>query len=521
MVSIARESRQRSRSGFDQESIIVALPGRQACGCGVRTGQPAARARGEEVTAGAALRRDGQRVLALLERALDEAHGRRVPVVELAPVAGLEALLPARFPRSAAADGELERLLAVVLQHSIRLHHPRFTGHQVSAPHPLAALCELVSAVLNNGMAVYEMGPAANVIEQSVLRFLADALALGPGAGGLLTSGGSLGNLTALLAMRRARAGFDSWNEPAAAGPPLAVLCSPLAHYCVDRAARIMGWGARGARAVAADDAWRLDPAGLGPALAMARDEGRRVIGVVANACATATGLYDPLPEIADFCAAHGLWLHVDGAHGAAAALSPRHRALVRGIERADSVIWDAHKMLGMPALCTAVLFRDRRHADANLAQDADYLFVDDGPERHDSGRRTLECTKRMMGLPLYACLRLLGTDAFAAHVDALHGLAATFADRIEADPRFELALRPQSNIVCFRWRGEPGLPPAALDALQSRIRGRLVAEGGFYLVQATLGGRTWLRTALMNPATTPGDLDALREAIATVAGGT
>lgn len=470
------------------------------------------------MTDGADLRRDGQRVIELLARALDDASGRRVPVVELAPVAELEALLPPHFPRGAAEDGELERLLALVLRHSIRLHHPRFAGHQVSAPPPLAALCELVSALLNNGMAVYEMGPAANVIERSVLRFLADAIGLGPGAGGLLTSGGSLGNLTALLAMRRARAGFDAWNEPAAAGPPLAVLCSPLAHYCVDRAVRIMGWGARGAHAVAADDAWRLDPAGLGPALAMARDEGRRVIGVVANACATATGLYDPLPAIADFCAAHDLWLHVDGAHGASAALSPRHRDLVRGIERADSVVWDAHKLLGMPALCTAVLFRDRRHADANLAQDADYLFVDEQPDRQDSGRRTLECTKRMMALPLYACLRVLGTDAFAAHVEALHALAATFADRLEADPRFELALRPQSNIVCFRWRGAAAMPSGEADVLQGRIRERLVAEGAFYLVQATLGGRTWLRTALMNPATTPDDLDALREAVAAAA---
>jgi L-2,4-diaminobutyrate decarboxylase len=177
-------------------------------------------------------------------------------------------------------------------------------------------------------------------------------------SGGVMTSGGSVGNLTALLAARQSRAGFDAWGAGGHGGPPLAVLCSAQVHYSISRALRIMGWGDGGAIAVPVDERYRLRAGELATAAARAAADGRRVIAVVASAGSTATGAYDPLGEIADFCDGSGLWLHVDGAHGASAALSPRLRHLVAGIERADSVVWDAHKMMMMPALVTGVLFR-------------------------------------------------------------------------------------------------------------------------------------------------------------------
>jgi L-2,4-diaminobutyrate decarboxylase len=145
------------------------------------------------------------------------------------------------------------------------------------------------------------------------------------------------------------------------AAPPLAVLVATTAHYSIDRAVRILGWGAGGAIPVAVDAQHRLRPDDLPRAVAAARAAGRTPIAVVASAGSTATGAFDPLPAIADVCAEAGLWLHVDGAHGAAAALTPAHAHLVAGIERADSVVWDAHKLLAMPALCTAVIYQGRR----------------------------------------------------------------------------------------------------------------------------------------------------------------
>ena len=183
---------------------------------------------------------------------------------------------------------------------------------------------------------------------------------------------------------------------------------SPSRPTTDDRAARILGLGAGGVVPVPVDDEFRLDPAALADAHRRAEDAGRRVFAVIGNACSTATGAFDPLDAIADYAAEHDLWFHVDGAHGAIAALAPAYRHLVAGIERADSVVIDAHKMLLQPALLTAVLYRRRGVADRTFHQEQSYVgFHEEEGEFAwwDSGLRTLECSKRMMALELYASL--------------------------------------------------------------------------------------------------------------------
>jgi L-2,4-diaminobutyrate decarboxylase len=394
---------------------------------------------------------------------------------------------------------------------STRLHHPRYLGHQVPPPVPGAAIADLVAAICNNGMAVYEMGPTAVPIELAMVRWMAAKLGLPDGADGLFTSGGSLGNLTALLAARQARAGWNAWGEGAHAGPPLAVLCSDQVHYSIARALKIMGWGEAGAIAVATDARFRLDPSDLPAALARAEAAGRRVIAVVASAGATATGAFDPLPAVADFCAARGLWMHVDGAHGAALALSPHTRSLVDGIARADSIVWDAHKLCAMPALCTAVLFRERRDVYQAFAQEASYLFAGNDPDDEwwNLGLRTMECTKRMMALKLHACVRAYGDGFFRDYVDRACALGAAFAARLEAAPDFELLTPPDANIVCFRY-APAGAPKEGLDELNLRLRAASIADGRFYILKTRVRGAVWLRTALMNPLTEDRDLDEL-----------
>jgi len=453
-------------------------------------------------------------------------HGHRV-IDQLADYLGralrgeVAAVLPPSDPRqmverwkstfSAPTEGFGEFVERVLAQ-SNHLHHPRYVGHQVTSPLPLAALCELVAALLNNSMAVYEMGPVATAMEQNLVRWMATQLGFPAVADGVFTSGGSAGNLTALLAARQAKAEFDAWRDGDHAGSPLAVLASEHAHYCVQRAVQIMGWGVGGVVPVATDDAFRMRAKGLPEALRRAQAAGRTVIAVVANACSTATGSFDPLDAIADFCAANDLWLHVDGAHGASAILSEKYRHLLRGIERADSVVWDAHKMLLMPALISAVLFRDGRHSYEAFAQQASYLFAESAREEwFNVGARTLECTKRMTSLKLYAALSLHGSRLFADYITATFDLARRFADRLRSAPDFELAVEPAANIVCFRYA-----PAGAteLDALQLRIRRQILAEGSFYLVQTRLPAGVFLRTTLINPFTADDDLVALLDSI-------
>ncbi|MDQ3300244.1 MAG: pyridoxal-dependent decarboxylase, partial [Myxococcota bacterium] len=230
-------------------------------------------------------RADGHKLIDMLAGQLARWQRREGPVV------------PWRDPARArshwaesTSSGDFVDDLARIAAASTAVANPRCMAHQVPPPLPAAALAELVSAILNNGMAVFEMGPAAVPIELAVIEWMCGTLGLPRGAGGVLTSGGSLGNLTALLAMRQAHAGFDVWKAGAHGGPPLAVIVSSEAHYSVSRTLAIMGWGEGGAIRAAVDARHRMTARAVEDALAQAQGSDRRVIGIIAAAGSTATG---------------------------------------------------------------------------------------------------------------------------------------------------------------------------------------------------------------------------------------
>ena len=436
---------------------------------------------------------------------LAEVHAQ--PVLRSTPPEALHALVPGEFGE--APGGDLIERLQAVIRHSIHVHHPRYLGHQVAAVVPGAVLAEMVAALLNNGMAIYEMGQMHTVMERQLVRFLVRELGYPEGAGGILTGGGSVGNLTALLAARQLKAKNDVWKQ--GQEQRYAVLVSEESHYSVTRAVQIMGWGSAGVFGIPTGDDFAVRPEALGETLARARAAGREVLALVASACSTATGSFDPIDAMADFCAAEGLWLHVDGAHGASFVLSPEQRPLLAGIERADSVVWDLHKMMMLPATVSAVLYKDASHAQAAFAQQASYLYEEEAPEArwYDIGQRTLECTKRGMACVAHSVLHHYGLAVFREHLAEMVALTQAMARAIEAAPDFELACEPACNILCFRF-----VAPAEQDSnqLQARLRADLLREGRFYVVQATLRGRLYLRMTLVNPGTKLADLLALLE---------
>ncbi len=441
-------------------------------------------------------RRQGRAVVDRLADHLAACDARALPVLPwMEPRANVQA-----WTDDFTGGADPVTLFGRVIDGATHLQHPGFVGHQVTSPLPVGAIATLVSGLLNNGAAVYEMGPVTTAMERVLAAYLARKLGYPASADGVFTSGGSLGNLTALLAARaHAKLGENERG---------AVLACEEAHYSTARAVRIMGWGEGGLVKVPADERFRMRVDCLAEAHAAAIRDGRRVVAVVASACSTSTGAFDPLTEIADFCAEHGIWMHVDGAHGASFALSPKHRGLLRGIERADSVVWDAHKMMLCPALITAVLFK--RSADSFLAfhgTEAAYLLNEE--EEIDSALRVVECTKQMLVLPLYAALAVHGEGMIGNYLDAIIDLAHDFARTLRATPDFEVAVAPECNIVCFRHRED--------DERQERIRRTLLEDGSFYIVKTRLRGKTYLRTTLINPRTTADDLARLVTAIRAV----
>jgi len=404
-----------------------------------------------------------------------------------------------------------DALFARLLDESVRTHHPRYMGHQLSPVAPVAALASLAGDLLNNGMGVYEMGMLGTPLERLLVGRLAEKWGWTDAAGGFLTSGGTLANLTALLAARSARAPEDVWR--AGNRQPLALLVSEQAHYCVDRAVRIMGWGERGIIKVPVRDDYTIAPDALEPALLQAQSDGLQVVAVVGSACSTATGSFDDLEAIGRFCSRHGLWFHVDAAHGGMLAFSPTHRHRLRGIQQADSVVMDFHKMGMIPAPTTALVFRDERDSYRTFRQKAGYLWAQDGDEEwYNLAKRTFECTKNLMGLKVWALWQSHGDELFEEYVDRVMSLASSLAAQVEARPDMELAIPPQSNILCFRYRPEGGA--VDLSRLNAHIRQALLEEGRYYVVQTQLQKEIWLRTTLTNPFTRPDDLAGMLDAV-------
>lgn len=450
----------------------------------------------------------GAQLLARAEAFLERSRGEQDPVVQVRPPRafleewGIADLLQ---QPDGVSEEQLLRFFEDYWQASTRVHDPRFVSHQVAVPHPISALGDFAHGLTNNGHATYEMGPQAVAVEFAVVDWMLAKLGW-PQGSGLLVHGGSIANLSCLLAAR-ATAFPEAWEKGVPAGAKLFV--PTTSHYSVARCAGILGIGTDAVVAVAADERGVMIPAELDAALAEARAAHTPVLAVVANACATATGLYDPLRAVGEICQRHEVWLHVDGCHGASVLISEPWRHLVDGIELADSVCWDAHKMLGASALCAGVLFRDPDAVYRSFRQDGNYLAGTEAEEL--PFLRSIECTRSGLGLRAFLVLAQRGEQGLAADLDRMHANARFLEQHLRAAEDFTVPLASESNIVLFRPLPAGGeLNDAQIEA----VRRGLMDAGSFYLTAANFAGRKWLRVTLMNPATTEEHLRAMVEEV-------
>lgn len=414
----------------------------------------------------------------------------------------------------------LDAIVREMLSRGHNLHHPRYIGHQVPASLPVAAVFDLIAAVTNQVMAIYEMGPWATSVERALIDELGRRFGLTeqPFAG-LVTNGGSLANLTALLTARNVTLG-NVWEQGLArSGQPPVLIVQADAHYGIARSAGILGLGVQQVLRVPLDERRRMDVAALDRIVTDCRRRGQPIVAVAACACATPTGAFDPLEEIAEVCRRHGVWMHVDAAHGGGAIFSDTYRSRLAGLSQADSFVCDAHKMLFVPALCAFVFYRNADHRFSAFRQEAPYLFnasVAGGTSEYDNGLLTVECTKRAAAYPLWGIWSLFGPALFGELVDRTFGLGHRFWELLEEADDFEALHEPECNIVCFRYVPEPlrSAPEQEIARVHGALRRALIESGEFYIVQTNLDGNSALRVTMMNPLTTEDDLRALLDAI-------
>jgi aromatic-L-amino-acid/L-tryptophan decarboxylase len=387
-------------------------------------------------------------------------------------------------------DAVLARVIEDVLPYAAGTNHPgyfAFIPYFTTWP---AAVAELIAAAANVTPWAWMESPAGTQIELEVIDWFRSWLGMPEGTAGVLVSGGSAANLTALLVAREAAGG------PSEDG---VVYVSDQGHSSLARTARAMGLRSHQVRVLPTDDHWRLQPETVAAAAASDRRAGRVPIAVCAGAGSTSTGAVDPLAGLADVCAAERLWLHVDAAYGGFAALTPKGRTLLAGIERADSVTVDPHKWLFQPFECGGVLVRDGARLARTFAVHPDYLDLPGTHGEVNLGDWGLQLSRGFRALKVWMSVQAFGLAAFRAAIDRDMELAAYAEELVRDQAELTLMAPATLGIVCFR-REWPGCDEAETERRGIALADALEHSGDAFVSTTRLAGRHAIRLCVLNP---------------------
>jgi aromatic-L-amino-acid/L-tryptophan decarboxylase len=451
---------------------------------------------------------EGERDLAvrLLASFLDDyehsiAERHILPAVDRA---ALESLLTTPFPDKGIGVEEVFREInQKILPNSTTVSHPRFLAYVIGPPNGIAPYAEAIAAAINQNCVIWRGGPAASVIERAVVAWLAGLFGYDDNAGGILTPGGSIATLDALSAALHARRPRFREQGLQTADPSLVLYTSVEAHWCIDKAAAILGIGVDNVRRLEVDDQYRMRADVLGQAIRADRERGLEPFCVVATPGTVTTGSIDPIADIADVCEREHLWLHLDGAYGGLFALSERKREAFQACARADSVAVDPHKLLFAPLEAGCLLVRDRTTLTRAFAFHPSVGVVDKDPLMLDYMDYGQQLSRGFRALKLWTALQTFGVDAFRSALDRTLDLARYLAELIEAEPGLELMAPVPLTAVCFRIKD-------ATEADHAAVLTRLAEEGTAFLIPARIDGRPGIRACVTNYRTTHADIDLI-----------
>ncbi|HEX8872354.1 MAG TPA: aminotransferase class I/II-fold pyridoxal phosphate-dependent enzyme [Candidatus Acidoferrum sp.] len=438
-----------------------------------------------------------------------QARVEHLPVVRVRTQEELRASLWEALPaRPTDAQQVLKRAEKDIFSSINHETHPRFFAFIPGPSNFVGALAELLRTGYNIFAGSWLEGSGPAVAEMVTLDWIRQLAGYPESAGGTFLSGGSLANLSALVTARDALLRPEEFARGVVYG-------SDQTHSSIARALRILGFKKEQFRRLPSDDEFRLEAESLRHAIREDRAAGLVPFCLIANAGTTNTGAIDPLNELADVCGAEKVWLHADGAYGASALFSKRGRALLAGIERADSFSLDPHKWLFQPFDCALLIARDRgalRHAFHVREDEAEYLQDARGGEQEvNLWDYSPELTRPFRALKVWMSLQVFGADAFAAAIERTMWLAEFAEEKLRADERWEITSRAQMAVVTFRAlakapREAPGWA-ARTDALNRAIAARMQEQGYALVLSTELRGRTVLRLCTINPRTAEEDI--------------
>ena len=394
--------------------------------------------------------------------------------------------------------------LAKVIAHS-RAQNGRFFGYVQGSVEPVAVLGDFIASALNQNMTAWRSAPAGVTIERTVVRWVAAAIGC-RGFSGTLTGGGSAANLMALAMARESRIpandrGMSGANKPV-------IYASEQVHMSIPKAVAMLGIGRENLRYVECDDAYRMVPSALEHAIAEDKSRGHKPIAVVASAGTVNTGSIDPLAEIAAIARAHDLWLHIDGAYGALAALAAPKK--FRGLSEADSISLDPHKWLFQPLDCGCLLYRDSEIARETFTYTGTYAkqLSSDPIEGFVFFEESMELSRRFRALKLWLSLRFHGLEAFRDAIRLNLEQAQHLATAVKACAELELVGPVELSAVCFRHLVSDQTTEEQRNQFNLALLKKIVGRGNVYLSNAELKGKFCLRACIVNHLTTDADID-------------
>jgi aromatic-L-amino-acid/L-tryptophan decarboxylase len=417
-------------------------------------------------------------------------------------------LFESLLPEKGLAEQAFDDLSAVI--NSSRAQNGRFFGYVLGSGEPVGAAADLLASVLNQNVTAWRSGPAAVMLEKTVVGWLAQAIGC-RGLRGYLTGGGSSANLMGLAMAREAIAPSNESGVKA----NLTVYASEEIHMSIPKSIALLGIGRQNFRLIPTDSSLRMDLAALEAKIVIDKRTGKTPLAVVASAGTVKTGAIDQLRKISEIARRHGAWFHIDGAYGALAAIAEPQK--FDGMALADSISLDPHKWLYQPLDCGCLLYRDAHAGEKTFSHSGDYArtLTSDPIEGFAFFEESLELSRRFRALKLWLSLRYYGLAAFRESIAKDLRQARRLCELIGKEARLELVAAGDLSAVCFRYRGTGDRSENDLNRINTELLQRLLQRGRVYLSNASIDGKFCLRACIVNHRTKDSDVEeVVREVV-------
>lgn len=449
-----------------------------------------------------------EQVKALLEQVMAQILDYLAQAQHHPPLPDVTTLPTVVIPDTPVPNSDLLAQIRAVLMTSMNPAHPGYVGHMDPLSTTFSIIGDWLSSALNNNMLSVEMSPLFSRLEPLLLKEMTQLFAMGAGAGGVLTSGGSLANLQAVAVARNVKCDVLKKGLAGLKKPPV-FFTSTAAHTSIKKAAMLLGLGTNAAISIPTNDHGQMDIPSLEAAIHQARADGQHPFMVVATAGTTVTGNIDPLAEIGAMARTYDLWFHVDAAYGGALVFSETHRDRLQGIEQADSITFNPQKWLYVAKTCAMVLFKEMDKLQQHFQLSAPYMNAEQNWS--NLGEITVQGTRRADILKLWLSLQHLGKAGYGELIDSSYALTATVLAAVRQRPYLTLASEPEMNLICFR--GSPAsVAPDRWNNWNAQLQSELLQQGNIFVSLPEYRGHCWLRVVLLNPFTTEEEIRQLFE---------